>query len=151
MAPAVETLYKAYKDNDKVAMFFVYINEAHPSRSRRDAPPAAGAKGHAGIGVHKTMDDRVLAASKCMEGLKLTLPMLIDTMDGVAEKAYKGRPAATVVVDLDGKVALHTRGPSGVQPTKADKALKELIGRGGLVGGEPRSWPTTQPAKKPAK
>ena len=32
--------------------------------------------------------------------LKLTLPTLIDSMDGVVAKAYRGVPAATAVDDL---------------------------------------------------
>ena len=62
-----------------------------------------------------------------MEGLKLTLPILIDGMDGVAEKAYKGKPAATAVVDKHGKIAFYSHGPRGAQPKQADAVLKKLL------------------------
>ncbi|MDP6635244.1 MAG: GDSL-type esterase/lipase family protein [Phycisphaerae bacterium] len=83
-----------------------------------------------------------------MKGLKFTMPILIDlppegktgSMVGVVERAYRGRPAATVIVDLDGKIAFYSRGPRGVQPKKADEILKSLIAKGGF----PNS-----PAKKP--
>ena len=72
----MEALYKAYKDNEKVAMYLVYVNEAHPARTT-----AAKSEGPSSVGKHKSMDEKVLAASKCMEGLKMTLPILIDGMD----------------------------------------------------------------------
>jgi hypothetical protein len=124
-------LYVAYKDNPKVAMFLVYVREAHPARETVESQDTHSEK-HRGLGIaqHKTIHDRVWAASACMEGLKLTLPVLIDTMDGVVETAYQGLPAATAVVDLDGNLVFHSRGPSGVQPKQADKVLKTVLGGG---------------------
>jgi hypothetical protein len=140
----VEALYKAYKDNEKVAMYLVYVNEAHPARTT-----AAKSEGPSSVGKHKSIDEKVLAASKCMEGLKMTLPILIDSMDGVVEKAYRGRPAATAVIDLDGKVVFHSTGPRGAQPPEADKHLKALIAKGGFpkIEKKPERKPTTQPAE----
>jgi hypothetical protein len=120
-------LYVAYKDNPQVAMFLVYVREAHPVAEPKK--PAEGLPiGPSDIGQHKSMDDRVLAASACRQGLELTLPMLIDTMDGVVERAYHGVPAATTIVDLDGNVAFYARGPRGVQPEEADAVLRRLLG-----------------------
>jgi len=59
--------------------------------------------------------------------LNLTLPVLIDSMDGVAEKAYRGVPAATAIVDLDGNLVFHSDGPNGVQPKEAEKVLRRLL------------------------
>ena len=84
-------------------------------------------RGPGDITQHKNMGERILAASACREGLRLTLPMLLDTLDGVAEKAYRGVPAATAIVDLDGRLAFYTRGPKGVQPKAAAKVLEELL------------------------
>ena len=120
----MEALYKAYRNNDKVAMYLIYVNEAHPTKKAGTDP---GAKGHEGIGRHQTIDDKVLAASRCMDGLKLTLPVLIDHLDGAAERAYRGRPAATAVIGLDGKLVFYSRGPNGAQPQKADAALLEIL------------------------
>lgn len=120
----------SYKDNPNVAMFLVYVREAHPVKEA-DAPKESDAgkpKGPGNITQHKTIDDRIVAASACMEGLKLTLPVLIDTMDGVVEKAYKGVPAAMVIVDLEGNVVSYAHGPTAVQPAEAEKVLKRLLG-----------------------
>ena len=140
----MQALYEAYKDNDKVEIFLVYVNEAHPARTTD-----AKGKGPSSVGRHKRIDEKVLAAAKCMEGLKLTLPVLIDGMDGAAEKAYRGRPAATAVVDLAGKVVFHSTGPRGAQPAEAEKHLKKLIAKGGFPKKADRK-PTTRPAPEAA-
>ena len=53
------------------------------------------------IAQHKTLEDRIAAASQCLEGLKLTLPTLIDSMDNAAHTAYGVRAAAMAIIDLD--------------------------------------------------
>lgn len=120
-------MYAAYKNNEKLAMLLVYVREAHPAK---EAPAADGdgLKRPADITQPKTTDERVLAASACVQGLKLTLPVLIDTMDGVVMRAYKGWPAATAIVDPDGNVVFYRRGPNGVQPKEAEKVLRKLVG-----------------------
>lgn len=80
------------------------------------------------ITQHKTMEDRIAAASKCLKGLELTIPTLIDRMDNSALKSFHVWAAATVVVDLDGKVAFYSTGPKGTQPKQADKVIRELLG-----------------------
>ncbi len=138
----MEALYKEYKDNKKVAFFLVYVREAHPVRK------AADTSDHRSITTHKTMDSKVLAASKCLKSLKLSLPCLIDTMDGKAEKAYRGKPAATAVVDINGKIVFHSRGPGGVKPAEVRKVLKKLLPTQPEPTTQPKSQPTTTPASK---
>lgn len=111
----MEALYREYRDNDNVAVFLVYINEAHPVRQG------------AGIAAHRNIDDRVAAAVQCTDGLGLTIPILIDSMDRQAEAAYGAGPAATVVVDLDGNIAFYSRGPWGAQPDGARNAIEALM------------------------
>ena len=140
----MEALYKEYKDNKKVAMFLVYVREAHPVRRPADTAD------HRGVGRHATMDSKVLAASKCLKGLKLSLPCLVDTMNGKAERAYRGRPAATAVVDINGKVVFYSRGPRGVRPGQARKALEKLLPTQPAPTTRPTSRPTSRPASRPA-
>lgn len=136
----MEALYKEYKDNKKVAFFLVYVREAHPVRN------AADTSDHRSITRHATMDSKVLAASKCLQGLKLTLPCLVDTMDGKAERAYQGKPAATAVVDINGKLLFHSRGPRGAKPAEVRKLLEKLL----PTQPEPTTRPTSRPTTKPA-
>lgn len=63
-----------------------------------------------------------------MRELKLTVPALIDDMDGSAETAYRGWPARLVIVDVDGRVAWLTRtGPNGADLQGADGALDKVL------------------------
>jgi hypothetical protein len=115
----------------------VYISEAHPVRKSENA---ANPKTPKDITQAKTAKERIIAADSCMKGLKLSMPILIDlppagvksSMVGVVEKAYRGRPAATVLVGLDGKVAFYSQGPWGTQPKKADAVIKKLLAKGGF-------------------
>jgi hypothetical protein len=120
-------LYVAYRDNPKVAVYLIYVREIHPVKEPQE-PRAGKPKGPSDITQHKTLDDRIMAASACREGLNLSLPILIDRMDGVVEKAYDGVPAATAIVDLNGNLVFHSHGPNGVQPRKAEKVIRELLG-----------------------
>ena len=115
----------------------VYISEAHPVRESENAKKPKSPKD---ITQARSAKERIIAADSCMKGLKFTMPILIDlppegkkdSMVGVVEKAYHGRPAATVLVDLDGKVAFYSQGPHGVQPKKADEVIKKLLAKGGF-------------------
>ena len=140
----MQALYKEYKDNKKVRFFLVYVREAHPVKK------ATKSKDHRGITVHKTVASKVLAASKCVKGLKLTLPCLIDSLDGAAEKLYRGRPAATAVVDINGKIVFHARGPRGVQPKKVKGVLEKLLPTQPAPTTQPTTQPTSQPTTRPA-
>ena len=140
----MEALYKEYKDSKKVRFFLVYVREAHPVKKATKSPD------HRGIARHKTVQSKVLAASKCVKVLKLSLPCLIDSLDGAAEKPYRGRPAATAVVDISGKIVFHARGPRGVQPDKVRGVLKKLLPKQPAPTTQPASQPATRPASRPA-
>jgi len=116
----------SYKAHKKVAMFLIYVREAHPAR--RAPEPGTRPKRPSDVAQPKSIEERVMAASACREGLKLTLPMLIDTMGGVAVNAYRGWPAGTAIVDLEGNLVFYARGPKGVQPKEADRVLRQLAG-----------------------
>lgn len=118
-AKSVEELYREYKDNKKVAIYFVYIREAHPMKT--------GGKKKDGVEKHESIDDKVKAAIKCIKGLELTVPVLIDSMDLKAQKAYRAAYASTVVIDKEGKIAYHSRGPGGTKPKEARETLKKLL------------------------
>ena len=67
------------------------------------------------------------AAAQCTAGLELTIPILIDGMNRQTEADYAAKPAATVVVDLDGNIAFYARGPWGANPDGARKAISALL------------------------
>ena len=138
-------MYKAYKDDPRVEIILVYISEAHPVRKSSNPDKPSSPKD---ITRAKNAKERVIAADACMKGLKFTMPILIDlppegqdrSMVGVVERAYRGKPAATVIVDLEGKIAFYSRGSRGVQPKKADEVIKSLIAKGGFPARNPNRW-----------
>jgi hypothetical protein len=117
----VESLYREYKDNEGVAFYFVYIREAHPVENP--------SRPHH-IARHKKSDDRIAAALKCSAGLKLSVPILIDGMDSKTQRDYRAAYACTVVIDKEGKIAFHSRGPRGTEPVKANEVIKKLLAAG---------------------
>lgn len=82
----------------------------------------------------KTVDERALLAAKCVGELKLTLPVLVDDMQGTAEKGYQAWPDRIVVIDANGKVAYPgERGPGGFRPSAAEAVLKTVLDNGGKM------------------
>jgi len=79
------------------------------------------------ISQPKDLEERAEAAVDCLRALGLTLPVLIDRMDGAVEKAYGAWPASMAVVDLEGKIRFHSRGPGGVQPSQVARVLQEIL------------------------
>ncbi len=114
-ASAVDALYAAYKDHPNVAMFLVYVQEF--DASSRD-PVFAEAT---------TLGARAEAARACAEKLNLGIPILLDTLDDAAARAYHASTAATAVIDLDGTVAFHSEGHFGIQAGQAGAVLAELL------------------------
>lgn len=113
----MEQLYRAYKDNKKVAIYFIYVDEAHPARRA----------GGNGIADHKTLDDRIKAALKCVKGLKLTVPVLVDALDKKTQNEYGVWQACTTVIDPQGKVAFYAHGSRGTRPKEAKQTIDKLL------------------------
>ncbi len=134
----------AYKA--KAEFFLVYIREAHPARKTADGPRQRDRRGGLEITQPESVEERALVASKCLRDLKLTLPCLIDTMEGDFLKPYGGYPAGTVVIDRQGTVRFSSRGPGGARPKDAEKVLKELLAK-----EENASKPSETPAGKDAE
>lgn len=118
-------MYVAYKD--KVQFFLVYISEAHPDILEEQGVGDI-------TGQPKDIGERAILATQCVSELKLSLPVLLDSMDGVAEKAYQGLPDRICIIDLDGKVAYYSeRGPWGFKPDEAKEDLKNLLDQDGRI------------------
>jgi hypothetical protein len=125
----LESLYKAY--GKKAEFLLVYIREAHPSDGRQSRQ---NVKDGVIFKQPKTFDERVKVAHACHSGLKMTIPCVIDGMDNAVDRAYSGAPDRLCVVDIDGKVAYHSkRGPWGFKPKDAEAVLKDILANNGKV------------------
>jgi hypothetical protein len=106
----IEKLYAANKD--KAHFFVVYIREAHPT----DGWVVPNNKFK--IEDPKTLEERQTAARDFAKELKLTLPILVDTLDDQANNLYGGWPDRVYIIDADGKIALKGgMGPGGFIPS----------------------------------
>jgi hypothetical protein len=64
----------------------------------------------------------------------MTIPCLVDGIDNAVDKAYSAAPDRLCVVDIDGKVAYHSkRGPRGFKPRDAEAAMKAVLANNGKV------------------
>lgn len=102
----------------------IYIREAHPNEQRNkfNIPQPA------------SLEERRKIAKEFGEGLKLSIPILVDTLDDPVNRAYSGWPDRLYVLDGQGKIALKGGpGPGGFTPSvKAAPAVldKLLAGSG---------------------
>ena len=72
--------------------------------------------------------ERCEVASACARSLRLSIPMPIDSMDNVANRAYAGWPDRLYVVGKDGKLPyVGGPGPRGFMPAEMEQALAKLL------------------------
>jgi hypothetical protein len=104
----------------------VYVREAHPS----DGWQVPQNERHGVVfQTPKTSEEREKVASACADGLKISIPIVIDGMNDKVEQAYAGWPDRIYIIGIDGKVAFRGRpGPTGFRPDEAEAALKKLVG-----------------------
>jgi hypothetical protein len=114
----IEKLYATYKD--KAHIYVVYIREAHPSEARNKF----------NVPQPKELEERQRVAKEFAQALKLSIPVLVDTIDDQVGKAYAAWPDRLYVIDANGKVALKGgMGPGGflpavkLAPSMVDKLL----------------------------
>lgn len=71
-------------------------------------------KEHVEYAQTQTTEERAYVASACVIGLRLSIPVLIDTPDNQADIAYQGWPERLFVLSPDGKIAYQGgKGPYG--------------------------------------
>lgn len=92
----------------------VYIREAHPTDGQLNSSKQFP------IRQPRSMQERLKVAREFVDALKLSLPVLVDSMDDSAGKAYSAWPDRLYVIDANGKIALKgDPGPKGFRPAVA--------------------------------
>ena len=113
------------KHGEKVAVYVVYIREAHPSDGWQ-----VGKNVRDGV-VHeqpKSEAERAKVASLCVTRLSIKVPCLIDDQKATAQQAYAAWPDRVYVVGKDGRIAFKGEpGPRGFSVAAAEKALAKLL------------------------
>ncbi len=116
-------MYARYRD--RVDFYAVYIREAHPTDGwSMESNDRVGVK----VAQHKTAVDRSQAAALCSSVLAMSIPMLVDTIDDSANRAYSGFPDRLYMIDRNGKVAYKGgRGPFGYKPRELEQTLVMML------------------------
>ena len=107
---ALNDLYDEFNGDD-VQFLFVYVREAHPGE---DLP------------AHESYDDKVRAAELFREEDEVTIPILVDEVNGRVHRKYGKLPNPTFLIDKSGRIAFRAL------TTRADvieEALEELLER----------------------
>ena len=103
----------------------MYIREAHPTDEWQVANNLTE---HVVFARARSLQERDTVATACAVALKLDIPILIDTMDDAANRAFSAWPERLYVLDSDGKVIYKGgKGPYGFAPDEFDAFLEDLV------------------------
>ena len=120
--PAINEVYKQYAD--RVAFYFVYIEEAHASDVW---PLLSNVKENIVYANHTDIAERVAVANTCAKTMKVEFPMLVDDMGDSVDRAYAAWPTRIYILGLDGRIVYKSRpGPFGFEAAPLRSALGQL-------------------------
>lgn len=76
----------------------------------------------------KTLAERNKVAKDFVKDFKVSLPVLVDSIDDAVGKAYSGWPDRLYVIDAAGKIAYAGGpGPGGFKPAEVPPVLKRVL------------------------
>lgn len=104
----------------------MYIREAHPADGWQ-----VQANVREGILVEdpKTLESRAKVAREFASQFKVSLPILVDTIDNTLEKGYTTWPDRIYIVDERGNIAYKEGpGPRGFKVSEVPPVLDSLLG-----------------------
>jgi alkylhydroperoxidase family enzyme len=108
-----------------VEFLCIYVREAHPTDGWR-----ASSNDKAGITFKQpiNIEDRTDVADQCCKALKMSMPLLVDTMDDTVGHAYSGMPDRIYLLDTQGRVAYKGgRGPFEFRPREMEQSLVLML------------------------
>ncbi len=125
----MERLYKEY--SDQVEFRIVYIREAHPEMLKEGNETGV-------VGRPSNLGERVILATECATRYKLSVPMVIDYIEGETAADYGARTVRATITDRDGRVAYYApRGPFGFKISEIERALQKIVANGGYMPPPP--------------
>jgi thiol-disulfide isomerase/thioredoxin len=130
--PQLERLAKEF--GDRLNFLVLYTTEAHP---KGDPSPYSGREWVPGDNERqgvlfpqaKSMSERIAVAKKCAQAMKLDVPVVVDTMDNSAWKAYGSAPNCAYLIGTDGKIAARNGWFNGQAMHAAIEQLLRKFGR----------------------
>jgi len=96
----------------------IYIEEAHPSNGW-------AFENNVVIPSHETLEQRCQAARFMLSSVKFDCPVVVDTMEDEANKAYGGLPIRLYIIKNQKVVFAGAMGPTFYVPKEVEQWLKE--------------------------
>jgi hypothetical protein len=117
-------VYATYRERSHI--FVLYIREAHPTDGRQSQ---ANIREKILIEDPKTQESRDQVARDFAAQFKVSLPILVDSIDNKVEKAYAAIPDRIYVIDAQGRIAYKGGpGPRGFRVSEVPPVLDRLLG-----------------------
>ena len=114
---------------DKVGFLTVYISEAHPDDEWQMESNKKDGFVHT---QPRTLEDRQKLAGILVDRLKYRLPVVLDPLDGPAEKAFAAWPERIYILGRGGEVVYKGgMGPFEFKPEEAEQRLAEMFPKEG--------------------
>jgi iodothyronine deiodinase-like protein len=110
-----------------VALFVVYIQEAHPTDLWQ---LSSNVKDGVLFASPRSDDDRSSTALACVRNLGIRIPAVLDGIDNRTERAYTAWPDRMYVIDKGGRVVFKSPpGPYGFSTRALEQALRQITGQ----------------------
>jgi hypothetical protein len=127
----------AKKHSERAVFLFVYCREAYPG-GQRGGPPRSlmspSARRAPPLPQASTAEERKQAAERFCADLKLTRRIILDDFgDKSLQRAYGTHPNPTIVIDLNGKIALKM---AWTNAAALDTFLAAFLAKGGKYDAE---------------
>lgn len=76
------------------------------------------------IAQPKTALERTTVAARCCQALRMTMPLVVDTLDDRVGNLYSGMPDRLYLISRDGCVVYKSgRGPFGFKPGEVEQSI----------------------------
>jgi len=110
-AASIRGLNDAFEEfsGEDVQFLFVYVREAHPG----ERMPA-----------HGSMQDKIRAAELFRENEEISMPIIVDELNGTIHRKYGKLPNSTFIIDKSGRIAFRSL---WTRPAVVEEALDELL------------------------
>jgi len=106
---------------EEVEFLAIYVREAHPTNGWR---MQSNDKEGVVFAQPRTDAERTEVAEQCCTKLKMTMPLLVDSLDDRVGHLYSGMPDRLYLIDKNGRVAYKSgRGPFGFKPGELEQAI----------------------------
>ena len=110
----------------KIAIYCIYINEAHPDDGWQIEMNVDADVIH---DAPTTADERADLAEMCVLRLNLKVPMLLDDMSDTVDGLYHALPERLYLLDADHRIVCRTvSGPRGFDPDAWAEQMRALAG-----------------------